>query len=145
MPKSQQSWVRSLRHSGIWQAADDVMLNKVNFKNPKKFPQYIGCLKNNDTLTIYLAEAISFFQFVLRTFLFSTMNQVVLCTYSEMHSHVHWIVALWHWAKAYCPFSSEPDVQESHHRKTRGKGSGCGHVTGRVNPSLGSEGYEDYF
>ncbi len=27
-------------YSGIWGAADDVMLNKVNFKNPKKFPQY---------------------------------------------------------------------------------------------------------
>jgi len=32
--------------------------------------RYIGCLKSNDTLTIYLAEAISFFQFVLGTFLF---------------------------------------------------------------------------
>jgi hypothetical protein len=29
-----------------------------------------GCLKSNDTLAIYLAEAISFFQFVLSTFLF---------------------------------------------------------------------------
>ncbi len=78
-------------------------------------------------------------------FYFSTMNRVVLCTYSEMHSHVHCIVALLHWAKAECPFSSKPDVQESHHRKTRGQGSDCGHVTGWVNPSLGSEGYEDYF
>jgi hypothetical protein len=31
---------------------------------------YIGCLKSNDTLTIYLAQAISFFPFVLRTFLY---------------------------------------------------------------------------
>ncbi len=31
---------------------------------------YIGCLKSNDTLTIYLAEAMSFFLFVLSTFLF---------------------------------------------------------------------------
>jgi len=30
----------------------------------------IGCLKSNDTLTIYLAEALSCFQFVLSTFLF---------------------------------------------------------------------------
>jgi len=30
----------------------------------------IGCLKSNDTLTIYLAQAISFFTFVLSTFLF---------------------------------------------------------------------------
>ncbi len=105
----------------------------------------IGCLKSNDTLTIYLAEAIFFFQFILSTCLFSTMNQVVLCTYSEMHSHVHCIVTLWHWAKAECPFYSKPDVQESHHRKIRGQGSGCGHVTGWVNPSLGSEGHEDYF
>ncbi len=30
---------------------------------------YIGCLKSNDTLTIYLAEALSCFQFVLSTFL----------------------------------------------------------------------------
>ncbi len=78
-------------------------------------------------------------------FYFSTMNQVVLCTYSEVHSHVHCTVALWHWAKAECPFSSKPDGQESHHRKTRGQGSGWGHVTGWVNPSLGSEGDEDYF
>ena len=78
-------------------------------------------------------------------FYFFTMNLVVLCTDSEMHSHVHCIHLLWHWAKAWLPFSSKPDVQESHHRKTRGKGSGCGHVTGRVNPNLGSKGYEDYF
>ncbi len=78
-------------------------------------------------------------------FYFFTMNLVVLCTYSEMHSNVHCIVALLHWAKAEFPFSSKPDVQESHHRKTRGQGSGCGHVTGWVNLSLGSEGYEDYF
>jgi hypothetical protein len=31
---------------------------------------YIGCLKSNDTLTIYLAKALSGFQFVLSTFLF---------------------------------------------------------------------------
>ncbi len=78
-------------------------------------------------------------------FNFFTMNLAVLCTYSEMHSHLHCIVAFWHWAKAEWPFSSKPDVQESHHRKTWGKGSGYGHVTGWVNPSLGSEGYEDYF
>ncbi len=73
------------------------------------------------------------------------MNLVVLCTYSEMHSHVHCIVALRHWAKAECPFSSKPDVPESHHRKTKGLGSGSGHVTGWVNLSLGTWGCEDYF
>ncbi len=78
-------------------------------------------------------------------FYFFTMNLVLLCTYSAMHSHLHCIVALQHWAKAECPSSSKPDVQESHHRETRGQSSGCGHVTGWVNPSLGSEGYEDNF
>ncbi len=91
-------------------------------------------------LKLYLS-----FNLFLAHFYFFTMNLVVLCTYSETHSHVHCIVALRHWAKAECPFSSKPDVQESHHRKSRGQGSGCGHVTGWVTPSLGSEGYEDYF
>jgi hypothetical protein len=40
---------------------------------------------------------------------------------------------------------SKPDVQESHHRKARGQGTGCGHVTGWVNISLGSRGHEVYF
>ncbi len=78
-------------------------------------------------------------------FCFFTMNLVVLCTDSEMHSHVHCIHLLWHWAKAYHPFSSKPDVRESHHRRSRGQGSGWEHVTGWVTPSLGSWGYEDYF
>ncbi len=40
-------------------------------------------------------------------------------------------IALWH-CGIECPFSSKTDVQESHHRKTRGQGSGCGHVKGWV-------------
>jgi hypothetical protein len=57
-------------------------------------------------------------------------------------------IALWHCGierKLSVHFLPKTDVQELHPRKTRGQGSGCGHVTGWVNPSLGIEGYEDYF